>query len=364
MTAAAYTAGMPASLPLPTSISELDTPAVVCDLDVMEKNLADMARHCRELGMPLRAHTKSHRIPELAHRQMASGCIGIACQKLGDVEVMVAAGLKEILIPYNIVGPVKVERLIRLVRRVSVMVAADSEETVRGISERAGPAGVTVPVLIELDTGSRRCGVQSPEEAQELGRKIVKLKGLELRGVMTYPSRAAAKEYLDEVKDRFGRDGLPLDVISGGGTGSEATSKEIGCTETRSGSYIWEGLRRVGKSEDLSPERCPVRVVCTVVSVPTKGRVIIDGGMKTFASYPPTPYGYCVEHPEIRIARMSVEHGHIDSSASSHEFKVGERLTIIPLHQEMCINLPDEVVGVRGDRVEVVWPVAGRGKVK
>jgi D-serine deaminase-like pyridoxal phosphate-dependent protein len=345
-------------------IAELDTPAVICDLDVMEKNLREMAAHCRELGIPLRAHTKSHRIPELAHRQMESGCVGIACQKLGDVEVMVNAGLKEILIPYNVVGAVKVERLLRLVRRAPVMASADSEETVRGIAEQAGPAGVSVPLLIEMDTGAKRCGVQSPEEAQNLARTIVKLKGLKLRGVMTYPSRSDAKPFLDEVKDRFKKDGLPLEIVSGGGTGSEATSKEIECTETRSGSYIWEGLRRVGKSDDLSPERCPVRVVCTVVSVPTKGRVIIDGGMKTFASYPPVPYGHCVEHPEIKIARMSVEHGHIDSSASSHTFKVGERLTFIPLHQEMCINLHDEIVGVRGDRVEVVWPVAGRGKVK
>jgi D-serine deaminase-like pyridoxal phosphate-dependent protein len=345
-------------------IQDLDTPAVICDLDVMEKNLAEMAALCRSLGIPLRAHTKSHRIPELAHRQMASGCVGIACQKLGDVEVMVNGGLKEILIPYNIVGAVKVERLVRLVRRAPVMVAADSEETVRGISEGAAKAGVTVAVLIEMDTGAKRCGVQSPEEAQDLARKIVTLKGLALKGVMTYPSRSDAKPFLDEVKERFAKDGLPLPIVSGGGTGHEAVSKEIGCTETRSGSYIWEGLKRVGKSDDLSPERCPVRVVCTVVSIPTKGRVIIDGGMKTFASYPPTPYGYCVEHPEIKIARMSVEHGHIDSEASSHTFKVGERLTFIPLHQEMCINLHDEIVGVRGDRVEAVWPVAGRGKVK
>ena len=349
---------------LPTRIEHLDTPAVICDLDVMEKNIAEMAAHCRELGIPLRAHTKSHRIPELAHRQMASGCVGIACQKLGDVEVMVMGGLKEILIPYNIVGAVKVERLLRLVKRAPIMTSLDSETTARGIAEQAGPAGVKVPVLLEMDTGAKRCGVQSPEEAQKLGRVVNDLPGLELRGVMTYPSRRDAKPFLDEVKERFTKDGLPIGIVSGGGTGSEAVSKEIGCTETRSGSYIWEGLKRVGKSEDLSPERCPVRVVCTVVSVPTPDRVIIDGGMKTFASYPPTPYGHCVEHPEIRIARMSVEHGHIDTTGSSHKFKVGERLTFIPLHQEMCLNLHDEVVGVRGDRVEVVWPVAGRGKVK
>src|SRR5262249_7379346 len=153
-------------------------------------------------------------------------------------------------------------------------------------------------------------------------------------------------------------------LISGSGTGSEADSKKLGCTETRSGSYIWEGLSRVHNSSDLGPERCPVRVVCTVVSTPAPGRIIVDGGMKTFASYPPKPYGHCVEHPEIKIYGMSVEHGHVDVTASAHRFRVGGRLTIIPLHQEMCLNLHDELAGVRGDHVEVIWPVAGRGKVK
>jgi D-serine deaminase-like pyridoxal phosphate-dependent protein len=344
--------------------SDLDTPAVVCDLDVMDRNLAAMAARCREIGIPFRAHTKSHRIPELAHRQMASGAIGICCQKLGDVEVMVAAGLKDILVPYNIVGPTKLERLTRLVRRASVTVAADSEDVARGLSEQAQRDGVTVPVLIEMDTGGRRCGVQSPEAAQALARTITRLPGVELRGVMTYPSRREAKAFLDEVRDRFRADGIPLPVISGGGTGHEAVSKEIGCTETRSGSYIWEGLTRISSSADLSPERCPIRVVCTVVSVPTPDRVIVDGGLKTFASYPPVPYGHCIEYPEVKMMRMSVEHGHMDASASSHRFRVGERLSIIPLHQEMCINLHDEVVGVRNGNVEVIWPVAGRGKVK
>jgi D-serine deaminase-like pyridoxal phosphate-dependent protein len=345
-------------------ISDLDTPSVICDLDVMERNLAAMARRCRELGIPLRSHTKSHKIPELAHRQIASGAIGIACQKLGDAEVMVAAGLKDILMPYNIVGPLKVERLVRLIRRATMTVAVDSEDTARGISEGAAAAGVAARVIIELDTGSRRCGVQSPAEALDLARKIVRMPGLDFQGVMTYPSRPEAKPFLDETLRLLRADGIPVNMISGGGTGSEADSKELGCTETRSGSYIWEGLSRVHSSADLSPERCPVRVVCTVVSTPAPGRIIIDGGMKTFASYPPKPYGHCVEHPEIKIYGMSVEHGHVDVTASSHRFRVGEGVTIIPLHQEMCLNLHDELVGVRGDHVEVIWPVAGRGKVK
>jgi D-serine deaminase-like pyridoxal phosphate-dependent protein len=345
-------------------VEDLDTPVVLCDLDVLDRNLAEMADRCRELELPLRSHTKSHKIPELAHRQMASGAVGICCQKLGDAEVMVAAGLPDILIPYNLVGPLKVERLLRLSRRARVTVAVDSEDTARGIAAQAGPAGLRVPLLIELDTGARRCGVQSPQAARDLARTIAGLDGLDFQGVMTYPSRTAAKPFLDETRDLLSRDGLPAATVSGGGTGSEQVSRELSCTEHRSGSYIWEGLTRVNSSADLRPDRCPVRVQCTVVSTPTPDRIIIDGGMKTFASYPPKPYGHCVEHPEVSIYGMSVEHGHVDVSASSHRFRVGERLTVIPLHQEMCLNLHDELVGVRDGRVEVVWPVAGRGKVQ
>ena len=124
-----------------------------------------------------------------------------------------------------------------------------------------------------------------------------------------------------------------MNIISGGGTGSEATSKELGCTETRSGSYVYEGMTRVGNSEMLKPERCVLRVIVTVVSTPTPERIIIDGGQKTFTSYPPTPYGHIIEHPNAKIYGMSVEHGHVDVSECSHRFKVGEQLSVIPLHQ-------------------------------
>ncbi len=345
-------------------IHDLDIPAVVCDLDKLERNLQAMARHCRELDIPLRSHTKSHKIPEIAHMQLASGAIGICCQKVGEAEVMVAAGVRDILIPYNVVGPVKVERLLRLARRATITVAVDSLATAQGISEGTRRYGGSVRALIELDTGAKRCGVQSPQEALALARQIAGLPGIDLQGVMTYPSRPEAKDFLEETVALWQEAGLPLHVISGGGTGHEAISKELGCTETRSGSYIWEGLSRVRNSQDLSDERCPLRIITTVVSTPAPGRIIIDGGMKTFASYPPVPYGHCIEHPEIQIYAMSVEHGHVDVSRSPHRFQVGERLTFIPLHQEMALNLHDELVGYRGEQVEVIWPVLGRGKVK
>ncbi len=346
-------------------VSDLDTPAVTAGLDILERNIHDMAAHCRELDIPLRVHTKTHKTPEIAHMQLAAGAIGICCQKLGEAEVMVAAGVKDVLIPYNIVGGLKVERLLRLVKRATMTVAVDSEATAKGISDQAKEQGLEARVIIELDTGGNRCGVQSPEAALQLARKIAAMPGLSLQGIMTHPSRVEAVPFVKRTVDLLRAERLPVNIISGGGTGLEATSKALGCTETRSGSYAFEGMTRINHTTNPpNPVTCVLRVMTTVVSTPTPGRVIIDGGMKTFASYPPTPYGYIIEQPDAKIYAMSVEHGHVDVSKCSHRFTVGERLSVIPLHQEMCLNLHDQYYGVRNGRVEVVWPVAGRGKVQ
>ena len=347
-------------------VDDHDTPSVTCDHDQLHKNIDDMAERGRTLGIPIRSHTKSHKIPEIAHYQMRAGNVGLCCQKLGDAEVMVASGLTEILIPFNIWGASKVERLTRLVRRANVTVAVDSAEIARGIAMGAQAAGVTVPILIEMDTGGRRAGVQSPDATRQLGRIAADLPGIELRGVMTYPSRPEAKPFLDEVRDGFAKDGLPLEVISGGGTGHEAASKELDCTETRSGSYVWEGLSRVHSSADLDPVRCPMKVICTVVSVPTPQRLILDGGIKTFGIFPRTPTPEClmVEHPKAKLYPFSIEHTTVDTSECDHKFKVGERVSVIPRHGEVCLNLHDELHGVRDGRVEVTWAVAGRGRIR
>ena len=344
-------------------IAALDTPALAADLDVLERNIDGMATHCDQLGIPLRVHTKTHKVPEIAQLQIAAGSQGITCQKLGEAEVMVDAGIDNILIPYNIVGTPKLKRLTALVQRAKVIVAVDSTETATGISEQAIADSCVVPVIVELDTGSGRCGVQSPQDAQYLAQQIMKMSGIDFQGVMTYPSNVRAKPFIEETLDLLSSDGIPVNIISGGGTGSEAASKELGCTETRSGSYVYEGITRIGNSEMLAPDRCVLRVIVTVVSTPTPERIIIDGGMKTFASYPPTPYGHIIEHPEAKIYGMSVEHGHVDVSECSHRFKVGEQLSVIPLHQGMTSNLHNELIGIRDNTIETVWQIAGRGKV-
>jgi len=341
---------------------DLDTPALVVDLDVLERNIENMASHCAELGIALRAHTKTHRVPEIAKMQLAAGAQGIVCQKVGEAEIMARAMIDDILITYNIVGRSKVRRLTELARWVEITVTADSEEVALGLSAQAGEDGCELGVLVELDTGGNRTGVQSSDAALRLGRRVADLPGLDLRGIMTYPSHPRAKPLIEETLHLFGRAGLPCSVISGGGTGRETASRDIGCTETRSGSYVYEGMTRVGGHQDLSPERCPMRVMVTVVSVPTQDRIIIDGGMKTFRSFPPSPYGLIVEHPEATMYAMSVEHGHVDVSRCHHQFHVGEKLSVIPNHGESVTNLHDELVGARKGQVEVAWQVRGRGK--
>lgn len=345
-------------------IYELDTPAVVIDLDVLERNIQNMASHCADIGIALRVHTKTHKIPEIAKMQLAAGSQGIVCQKLGEAEVMAKAGIDDILIVYNIVGKTKLRHLTDLARWKTVLVTVDSEDVASGISQQAQADAAEIGILIELDTGGKRTGVQSPETALELGKLVMDLPGLSLKGIMTYPSSIKAKPFIQQTVELFLNEGLPCPVISGGGTGAEVVSKEIGCTETRSGSYVYEGMTRVTGNDDLSPERCALRVVVTVVSVPTRDRVIIDGGQKTFRTSPPNPYGLVIEQPQAKIYGMSVEHGHVDVSGCDHKFRVGEKLSVIPQHQGMVTNMHDEVVGARNGHVEVIWQVQGRGKVK
>jgi len=348
-------------------VSDLDTPVVTADLTVLERNIKQMAEYCRDLDIALRAHTKTHKVPEIARMQVAAGANGICCQKLGEAEVMVAGGLKNILVPYNIVGKQKLERLTRLTRRAEITVAVDSEVVAKGISDQATEDDCEVDVIIELDTGLGRCGCQSPAAAADLAQKILRMPRLNLQGVMIYPSTESARPFLQETLRLMKEIGAPMNIISGGGTGNEAVSKSLGCTETRSGSYAFEGPKRIGVNNLPNPQTCVLRIISTVVSTPTPNRVIIDAGWKTFTSHvrdPSAPMGVLAEYPEAKIMRVSVEHGHVDVSACSRKFTVGERVSVIPMHQEMSLNLHEELVGCRNGKVEVVWRVEGRGKVR
>lgn len=362
-------------------IQDLETPAVTVDLDVVERNLRRMAEYCRRQGLALRPHTKTHKIPELARRQIESGAIGITVAKLGEAEVMIDAGLDDVLIAYPIVGQRKARRLAELASRARLTVSLDSEQSLRAISEEAARCGVTLGILVELDVGFRRCGVTRAEEAVALAQTTLDLPGVEFRGLMFYPGHfwvvgdarrrlvASVNDLLRRVYEAFERSRIPLPIVSGGSTPTAFLSHEFeGLTEIRPGMYIFNDRNMVAL-EVARPEDCALSVITTVVSTAVPGRAIVDAGSKTlssdgFRAGDRQGFGSVREDPDAVIESLSEEHGIINISRSSRRYRVGERLTIIPNHVCATVNLHDEIYGVRGDRIETVWRVAARGKVR
>ena len=361
-------------------ISELDTPALVVDLDVMERNLSRMAEYCREHNLRLRPHTKTHKIPELARKQIESGAGGITVAKLDEAEVMIAAGLDDLLIAYPIVGPTKTARLARLAQRAKIAVSLDSEEAARGISAAVAERGASVRILVELDAGFGRCGVANESDALKLAQTVASLQGLSFQGLMFFPGhfgvlpdeRAVLRNEVNELLDRcvetFDRAGLPIKVVSGGSTPTRYESDRFhGVNEVRPGTYIFNDRNTVGVAA-ASLDDCALSVLVTVVSTSVSGRAVIDGGSKTFSSdrYQAEDgrgFGLIKEDPAAEIERFSEEHGHLNVAQSDRKYTVGERLMVIPNHVCSTVNMHDEVYGVRGDQVETVWRVAARGKV-
>jgi D-serine deaminase-like pyridoxal phosphate-dependent protein len=350
--------------------SQLDTPALIVDLDLMERNIKEMAEWCKAHNITLRPHLKPTKVPAIAHLLIDAGAKGICCQKLGEAEVMVQAGIKDILIPYNIVGKQKLERLTRLAKQCTLTVAVDSEYTARGISEQAQEDGCTVRVIVELYMS--RTGVPTLEDVLGLAKKIIKMPSLSFEGIMSYPSDEKTLTTIELLKSN----GIPVNMVSGRPDIYPLGSKEplyhqIGLTEIRTGMYVLGAGKYYRFSRDKEnpgkvyhADRCALRVICTVVSCPVPDKAIIDGGIKTFSSYRGPPYGYFVEYPNAIMNGMSVEHGHVDISECSKKPVIGEKLTVIPNHPGICLNLHDTLIGVRRGLVETIWPIEGRGKVQ
>ena len=362
-------------------ISELETPAVIVDLDVMERNLSRMAEYCRKHQLLLRPHTKSHKIPELAKRQIASGATGITVAKIGEAEVMLNAGITDILIAYPIVGPEKAKRLATIAEQASITVSIDSEEAAVSISEAVSRQGAKVGILVELDVGFHRCGLNNENDAVDLAKKISSLPGLEFKGLMFFPGhfgvgpeqrvvlRNEVNGFLDRTFEAFEREGLPLSIVSGGSTPTAYESALFhGVNEVRPGMYIFNDRSTAG-IEAASVADCALSVLVTVVSTSVPGRAIVDGGSKTFSSdrYQVEDgggFGLVKEDHAAEIEKLTEEHGHLNITRSDRRYKIGERLSVIPIHVCTTVNMHDEIYGVRGESVEAVWRVEGRGKVK
>jgi len=350
-------------------VEELETPIPVIDLDRVEHNLAKMQAYCDSYDLRLRPHIKTHKMPAFACRQMELGACGITCQKLGEAEVMVDAGLDDILISYPLIGPAKALRLAALARRVKMSVAVDNPFALETAAQAARAAGNPIGVLVEFDSGNKRTGVVSVDQALDLARRVGEAEGLRFEGLMTYPSTAATSAFVAEAKRRFADAGITISVVSGGGTPNAWNAHEIaGLSEVRVGTYIYHDRATVGAGT-ASLDECALCLHATVVSRPTEDRAVIDAGTKSLTSDLVAPsvgpgYGLILGYPDAVIERLNEEHGVVDLSRCEERPALGERVRIVPNHVCVVSNLHDEVVMSRDGRVVDTWRVAARGKTR
>ncbi|PYT26585.1 MAG: alanine racemase [Acidobacteria bacterium] len=360
-------------------ISELDTPALVIDLDIMERNLRRVGDYCKEHGLRLRPHTKTHKVPAVGRRQLDSGAVGLTVAKVGEAEVMLGANPPDLLVAYPVIGRNKLARLMHVAKKTRLTVALDSISAARQLSEAAREAQIEINVLAEVDAGLGRVGVSPGPQLIELARGIQRLPNLKLDGIDFYPGhiRDTAEQGMGQIHklselvkcilDDFRRESIEVRIVSGGSTPSLFHSHEVrGVNEIRPGTYVYNDVNTVA-SGACTFDDCAASVLVTVVSTARPGQIIVDGGSKTFSSdtaAPPSVHGRVVEAPECAFHRLNEEHGYVDITRAGREFAVGERLHIIPAHVCVAVNLHETVYGKRGYHVEEVWKVEGRGKLQ
>ena len=352
----------------PRFIEDVDTPAVLVDVDRVEANLARAQAYADSHNLPLRPHIKTHKLPVFARRQVELGAVGITCQKLGEAEVMADGGQDDIFISYNLLGEEKMGRLARLMQRVTMRVAADNPIVVGDLAKAAALAGRPLDVVVECDTGRKRSGVESPADAIAVARAIKEAEGLSFAGFMLYPPEDAMAEtqaFLDTATAGVRDMGLEVTVVSSGGTPNLVNLGKIkGVTEHRAGTCIFND-RMMMACGAATLEDCALTVLATVVSRPTDVRAVLDAGSKSLTSdtLGMTGFGAVDGYPQAVVRALSEEHGQVHLAVAGQRPHIGERVRIVPNHACVISNLFDRVHLVSGDRVVDVVPVAARGRV-
>jgi D-serine deaminase-like pyridoxal phosphate-dependent protein len=361
------------------TIHDVDTPALLIDLDVLQRNLRRMADYCQDHKLAFRPHTKTHKIPEIAQLQLGCGAAGITVAKLGEAEVMADRGMQDILIVYPLWGDKKWTRLVELAARVRVTVAVDSLAVACGISRAVHAAGVEVGIRAEFDTGFHRCGWPLTLTAMDDLHKIQALPGLRWDGILLYPghimgSRSTREEeirrenqQIDRLLELLDAASIPHPVVSGGNTPAAFLSHHFhAVNEIRPGTYVFNDRNTVD-AESAEFADCALSVLTTVVSKGSAKRAIIDSGSKTLSEDPllsgsQQGHGYVIEYPDIQLQCLSEEHGHL-WLPDNCPIKIGERLRVIPNHVCSCVNLHEYVFVIQREQVLEQWKVAARGKV-
>jgi len=358
------------------AVDDVDTPALVVDLDAFDRNLDLMAHAAHGGGIALRPHAKSHKCPAIAELQMERGAAGICCQKVGEAEAFVAVGIRDVLVTNEIVGAGKLARLAALAHDATIGVLVDDVASVGHLGAAAKAAGVTLDVLVEIDVGAHRCGASPGPPAAMLAARIARAPSLRFRGLHAYhggaqhlrapeerrSAIAAAAAMAAESKAAIEAAGIACTVVTGAGTGTWQHERDSGVyTEIQPGSYIFmdADYHRNALAPDEHHFEQSLYVVATVMSAPVRERAIVDAGLKAFAfdSGPPQVYG---AHG-LDYVKASDEHGVLTVAADRDPPVPGDRVWLIPGHCDPTVNLYDWIVGVRGTRVECLWPVTARG---
>jgi D-serine deaminase-like pyridoxal phosphate-dependent protein len=362
--------------------TEIETPAVLVDLDAMERNMADYAAFADEQGIALRSHAKTHKIPDIAHRQQElTGGDGILCQTLSEAEVMAQNGIDDIYLSYMVVEESKLDRLVWLSERLDQFATTvDGPGNVHPLQAAAERHDATVDVVLEFDIGLGRVGAPTPEAAVEVAALIERQPNLRFAGVMAYEAHVSLEAdseaeferlcheameetaaWIDRIEDEV--DVTVDDVKVGGTSTSKFSGRHPIVTEINPGMYPFNDVGELRRRDyELTRADCAVTVVATVISSPTDDRAVVDAGSKAISmdidGLAPVPK----HRDDVEYLRSSEEHGWLETEPNAVE--VGDRIEFVVPHVCTTINLHDTLVGVRDGRVEEVWEVAARGKEK
>ena len=362
-------------------IADIDTPALIVDLDAFEANVAKMAENVQGFGLRLRAHAKTHKCSEIARRQVAAGAIGVCCQKVGEAEDMVAGGIQDVYVSNEVWGAKKLARLAELAKTATISVCVDDAQNVRDLGTAARAAGVTLNVYVEIDVGAGRCGVAPGEDGADLAAVVVAEEGLNYAGLQAYQGSAqhirtinergaAIGSSCDQVKltlDVLAKRGIQTDTVTGAGTGSFRFEANSGLYhELQCGSYIFmdaDYAQNQGMDGGAFDEfRHSLYVLATVMSATKPGGGIVDAGHKALGNDQGMPW--VADIPGATYERPSDDHGKINTTQAAREAVLGEKVRLIPGHCDPTVNLYDWYVVVQEGRVVDLWKIGARGATR
>ena len=364
-----------------TPVMDLDTPALVVDLDVMDRNIETLHGRFDQSSAKVRPHVTGHQTPKIAHRQLqaANTVGGISVTSVGEAEVFSDAGITDILVSSQIVTRSKIRRLCTLAGSNRIGVAVDNPQNVSDLSQAAEAQGVTLGVLVELDVGLGRCGVAPGDEALELARAVANSPGLRFDGIMAiaplpsfsseasdFPERQERDatswqvlQHVLETRELIEKNSLPVSVVSVGGTHNyDVAAGMAGITEVQAGSYPLMDHLYCRMRPEFSPA---AKVLAAVISRPTGESAVLDAGHK--ATGPDRGLAVLEGVAGAQAVRFSAEHGVLDlQSGPAQNMKSGDKAWLVPFNLGLCFNQYDYVRAVRGDKLEGFWPIAGRGR--